>query len=108
MSNNEIFRECGKGWEGLLAPIIAEADRIGATLSQVKEKFARLRVYFDPGQADTGTLEDLIDAAEFESGKVCEICGKPGILMHNTRGSWLKTLCSDDALQLGFKKRAQT
>lgn len=106
MSNNEIFREHGNGWESLLAPIIAEADRCGAELSQVKEKFGRLRVYFHPGQADTDVLEELIDQAERESGRICEMCGKPGVLM--TTGSWLKTLCADDALSLGFKKRAQT
>lgn len=106
MSNNEIFREHGNGWEVLLAPIINEADRIGATLTQVKEKFGKLRIYFSPGHADTDKLEELIDAAERDSVKICEMCGKPGKLL--VKGGWVKTLCADDALSLGFKHRAST
>lgn len=102
--NNEIFRECGDGWEGLLAPIIEEADKIGVNLSQVKEKYGRLRIYFDPGELDTDKLEDLIDQAELDSAKICEICGKSGHLM--VSGGWLKTLCAEHALDLGYKQRA--
>lgn len=104
MNNSEIFREHGDGWEGLLAPIIAEADRVGATLSQVKEKYGRMRVYFDPGQADTDKLEDLIDQTETDSATVCEMCGKPAHLM--VKGTWLKTLCAEHCLDLGYKTRA--
>lgn len=104
MQNCDIFRECGDGWEGLLAPIIAEADKAGATLSQVKEKYGRLRVYFDPGTSNTDKLEDLIDQAEADSATVCEMCGKPGHLM--VSGTWLKTLCAEHALDLGYKTRA--
>jgi hypothetical protein len=104
VSNNEIFRECGDGWEGLLAPIIAEADRCGAELTQVKEKNGLLRVYFAPGKADTDDLEELVDQAERASEKVCEMCGKPGVML--VKGGWLKTLCKDDALQLGYKVKA--
>jgi hypothetical protein len=105
VSNNaEIFREHGDGWENILAPVIAEADRLGATLTQVKEKYGTLRVYFDPGPTDTDTLEDLIDTAEEESGRTCELCGKPGVLM--TSGYWLKTLCPDHCIELGYKRRA--
>lgn len=103
MSNNEIFREHGDGWESLLAPIIAEADLCGATLSQVKEKYGRLSVYFYPGLGDTDKLEDLIDQAEAESATVCEMCGKPAHLMMS--GTWLKTLCAEHSLDLGYKTR---
>lgn len=102
--NKEIFREHGEGWEALLAPVIVEADRVGATLTQVKEKYGKLRVYFDPGAADTDALEDLIDHAEAASATVCELCGKPGVLM--VKGSWLKTLCPEDATYLSYKEKA--
>lgn len=106
MSNNEIFRECGDGWEGLLAPIIAEADRVGVELSQVKEKYGTLRVYFNftPATSEVDILEELIDQAEHESQRTCEMCGKPGHLM--VKGGWYKTVCADDALSLGYKTRA--
>lgn len=101
--NTQIFREQGDGWEGILAPILEEADRVDATITQVKEKFGRMRVYFDPGNADTDKLEDMIDQAERDSGTICELCGKPGKLM--TTGSWLKTLCALHSIDLGYKQR---
>jgi hypothetical protein len=104
VSNNEIFREQGEGWESLLAPIIAEADRVGATLTCVKEKYGRMSVYFDPGHADTDALEDLIDDAEEQSGRTCELCGRAGVLMAS--GYWLKTLCAPHSFELGYKSRA--
>jgi hypothetical protein len=101
--NTQIFREHGDGWEALLAPILEEADRVDATIMQAKEKFGRLRVYFDPGAGDTDKLEDLIDQAEKDSSTVCELCGRPGVLMD--KGHWLKTLCPTHALDLGYKTK---
>lgn len=101
--NTQIFREHGDGWETLLAPILAEADRVDATIAYSKEKYGRLRIEFDSGSVDTDKLEDLIDQAEKDSATVCELCGRPGVLMD--KGHWLKTLCQTHALDLGYKHK---
>lgn len=99
--NKLVFRQCGTGWDAIIIPLIEEADKGLATVMQIKEKFGRLRFYCHNA---SDKLDDMIEAAEVESGKTCEMCGKPGVLMKS--GGWFKTLCADDALQLGFKKRA--
>lgn len=104
VSNKQIFRECGGGWEQLILPILEEADAASATITQVKEKFGCLRVYFDPGQADCDKLEDLIDAAELASAATCEMCGGVGCRM--SKGGWMKTLCKEHAIELSYKGKA--
>src|ERR1700675_4256173 len=79
--NHKVFRDNGPGWDALIDPIVPHANEIGVTITQVKEKFGALRVYFCPGQADTDKLEEMIDAAELASATTCEMCGKPGLRM---------------------------
>lgn len=112
MSNAEkVFRECGPGWEDLIAPLELRIERLGGVVQQIKEKFGRLRLYYTP--AETGSVQDDaawaaldtdVEQAMRDSGKVCEMCGTPGVLM--TTGTWLKTLCAAHSLELGYKKRA--
>lgn len=56
---------------------------------QVKEKFGTLRFYFRGGDA---TTDAFVRFAEFYSGRVCDICGKPGKLGD---GGWLATRCEE-------------
>lgn len=112
MTTEKVFRECGPGWNSLIDPLEARVEKLGGVVQQIKEKFGRLRFYFTPAETESiasdaswAALEADVENAERESGKVCEMCGKPGVLM--TSGTWLKTLCSEDALSLGYKKRAQ-
>lgn len=100
-NNDQVFWECGTGWKRLIDPLIERADREGAKVQQIKEKFGRLRVYLDFASDE---LYDLIDQAEVDSAKVCELCGQPGVMM--TKGGWLKTVCAEHALDLGYKTRA--
>jgi hypothetical protein len=110
MSDNKCFRECGPGWNSLIDPLEALVEELRGNVNQIKEKFAQLRFYYDSGATFDdprwGVVERRVEEAERKSREVCEMCGAPGILM--TTGSWLKTLCADDALSLGFRKKAQT
>ncbi len=101
MDNSKIFCECGPGWESIVLPILKEADALGATVTCVKEKYGEIRIYFNPGQADCDTLEDMIESAEHASRSMCELCGKPGTMRR--RSEWYKTLCSEHALDLGYR-----
>lgn len=62
------------------------------TIEQIKEKFAAMRFYatFAPDKAEA--CEALINLAEIESTKICQICGTSGT-RSNPRGTWLMTLC---------------
>jgi hypothetical protein len=57
--------------------------------SQVKEKFGGLRFYMTTGSEE---MFDLIDKAEEESLRTCEVCGKTGSL--RSLGGWYMTRCN--------------
>lgn len=110
MTTEKTFRECGPGWEKLIAPLEERVNLLGGIVAQIKEKFGALRFYYHPAETESprtaeawGALEFDVEQAERDSRKICEMCGAPGVLM--TSGSWLKTLCAEHALELGYKKR---
>jgi hypothetical protein len=106
--NHKIFRECGTGWERLIAPLIKRCTELGGTVEQVKEKFGRLRFYYYPGEPGTDAqweaFEDAVNQACTDSGHTCEMCGKRGLLM--IKGRWYKTLCAEHSKDLGYKDKA--
>jgi hypothetical protein len=111
-SNHLVFRECGPGWNRLIEPIVARATALKVTISQVKEKYGGLVVYFNytdgnglpHDEEHLAILEDMVDEAATESFRVCEICGQPGV--RRVSGIWLKTLCDEHANELGYRKKA--
>ena len=90
--------ECGDGWFELitetLSAIESHCANVGSTLpqiTQIKEKFGKLRIYFTPWDDGIGSL---LDAAEHKSATICERCGRPGKLVgqpfpHSTCGNHL-------------------
>lgn len=94
--------ECGDGWYKIirdaakkLEPLIEKwleenpGDPQGfPRAAQIKEKFGTMRFYLSGG---TDEMYAITDAAERESAKICEQCGKPGKL----RGCyWMYTACN--------------
>jgi hypothetical protein len=110
----EMFgMECDNGWFDLLDRLMG---RINAHLEekyaavgrdpeypfrvgQIKEKYGTLRFYVF-GADDV--IYRMIHEAETESGRICEQCGKPGLLHVTTDGYWLKTLCPGCADQISY------
>ena len=90
---------CDDGWYDIIyklseaiTAIIAkdpELDPKTYSVCQVKEKLGGLRFYILRWNDD---IHKAIHAAERESFKTCERCGKPGEL--RTTG-WLRTLCDE-------------
>ena len=86
--------ECGDGWFDLIYKLSMDikkhCDLKGSTIPtvfQVKEKFGGLRYYVS---SSDDTIRDLIDKAEAESYKTCDICsllGKP------SGQGWIRTRC---------------
>ncbi|MBR6966949.1 MAG: hypothetical protein IKH78_00305 [Ruminococcus sp.] len=123
--------ECGSGWFGLICDLCVEiaeaysrAEREpDIIVSQVKQKFARLRFYYSfegvpPGlvidflgsgtlrldPADEGVPKDvkrlraeiksIVRRYEEKSGTVCEYCGVEGSL-RKLPGNYYRTLCDE-------------
>lgn len=81
--------ETGDGWYDLIDKLCEELIKTCPKIqaSQVKEKFGGLRFYT---WNSNDKAENLIDKAENDSYKICEICGNSG--KPNNDG-WISTLC---------------
>jgi hypothetical protein len=84
--------DCGDGWFDLIYKLSTNISKIDPTCEavQVKEKFGGLRFYISKGNNE---LYELINNAEKESFKTCEICGNPGILYN--KDNWMIIRCED-------------
>lgn len=113
----EIYPECGPGWHDLIQNTVNKIDdHIKHILEtnpkdehfnnfsylQIKEKYGGLRIYTS---YTTGYIEGVIDLAEAMSYVICENTGNAGVLCMS--GGWLKTLCLEEAANLGYKPYSQ-
>ena len=80
-----------EGWRPLVKEAVEKIIAGGGTITQVKEKFGELRIYF---YADDYTgLYEIADEAEKQSAKICEYCGKPG--KKTDINGWIRTVCEE-------------
>ncbi len=72
--NRQWIDELPPGWQGLFRQLIADLTAIDPNIAvtQAKQKFGRLRVYYRPYTPDASKL---VDAAEQQSRAMCEKCG---------------------------------
>ena len=91
MKTEDWLNCVGAGWHDIVRPLVEYAQSNGVTIQQVKEKFGGLRFYVSGSDE---TLNVMIEAAEKQSVKTCEDCGKPG---HPRGGGWVRTLCDEHA-----------
>ena len=89
--------ECGDGWyelvDATLTAIETHCASMGSSLpaiTQIKEKFGLLRIYFAPWDE---AIRSILDSAEQKSAAVCERCGRPGRL---ARSPYLHVTCGCD------------
>lgn len=93
----ELFGiEIGKGWMPILEPVIKRIEELneqGANIkiTQIKEQWGALCVYLS---CYTEELEKMIRAAEEQSVRTCENCGKPATRVWG-KYRWIYTLCPD-------------
>lgn len=91
----------GSGWEHIVKHVYEEASKYDPKIIfvQVKEKFGRLRIYWDsPERTESESKHtlpfcDVIAHAEMVSGNTCELCGKPGKVISS--GYWLMARCPE-------------
>ena len=89
--------ECLDGWLPLIQSVLQvsqnRAQREGLTdfkFLQIKEKFGCLRMYHTGG---SDYIAGVVDTAEYQSCKICEVCGAPGEFRVNH--GWYQTLCDE-------------
>lgn len=87
------YKNCfpvGEGWRALVEKLVDDLANLDSTIevAQVKEKHGTLSFYIFGG---TDEAYDLIDKAERESSRICELCGTRDNV--TTEGGWLLTLC---------------
>lgn len=85
--------ECGDGWFNIIKTACdlissrTNADTADFLLTQIKEKYGTLRIYYAGGDE---YIAGIVDMAEAISAHTCEICGAPG---KSNGGGWLTTRC---------------
>jgi len=113
---------CGPGWYPLLFDLCQKIDYVSRRLgiivkaSQVKEKFATLRFYWNgilrpkPQSEDLPTnmsmdddiIDTLVSHAENESARTCDVCGEYGKTYRIC--GWMRTLCAKHAAEEAAQK----
>jgi hypothetical protein len=97
--------ECREGWLSLIDKtcsliqmhlnyIESKNQKIDFYWTQIKSKFAGIRLYHSGGD---DYIHGVIDMAESLSYGICEICGEKG--KYCKRGNWVDTLCEAHALE---------
>lgn len=96
---------CDDGWYGLIESAcscvsmhLKNRSIEGFRFTQIKEKFAGLRMYNEGGDEFTS---GVITMAESMSYKTCEVTGNPGIRCR--KGGYIRTLSKQSAEELGFE-----
>ena len=104
--DKDFYFECDDGWFdivfNLCKDVQQEINNSGCeqvVAAQVKEKFAGLRFYAGGGNEVTRAM---IDKYAKLSSETCEVTGGKGHLCE--KHGWYKTLSTQSALLLGFKK----
>ena len=105
---NSYGFECGDGWFEIILNFSIDAEakvkemkeegtekiRLPLVL-QVKEKLGGLRIYMDKS---CEMLNALIESAQKNAARTCELCGDSGIRRESRKGAWM-TLCNECAIE---------
>lgn len=98
----------GEGWLPIIERTCEKLSELDLTEDfeavQIKEKFGGLRFYTS---YSTEEIHKIIDEAEEEALRTCEVCGENGEdKVCRRHGGWIKTLC-DSCHEKREKERAQ-
>jgi hypothetical protein len=93
----------GDGWFDIvwrlcedLEPLVQQAEKATVRpfeVLQVKQKFGGLRFYASHSHR-TDAIQQRIEAAELESVRTCEVCGKSG---KRREDDWIPAVCDEHA-----------
>lgn len=91
IENSPMNSGIGRGWALLFENCLRELQLIDfpCKISQIKEKFGELRIYFDVKM--TPEASEIVDKACSLSRKTCIICGQPGKI--DMLDGWYQCFC---------------
>jgi len=106
--------EFDNGWNTLISKCLEklqyfcdlcskDGKEVQVVANQAKEKYSSLRFYvsvYGANSIENNIIDDIINQAEAESARTCEVSGKYGESCK--RGGWYKTLCYEEARKLGY------
>lgn len=90
-SLDDALGSVGPGWEAIIRELWSHKTE-DVIVSQVKEKFGGLRVYYSSPADMLDDFDAALDIAEDAAERTCDTCGAPGEIVKNSRG-WLKCGC---------------
>ncbi len=92
---------CPEGWKDIVERLIVDLIVLGwnREVHQIKDKFGGLRFYVDK---DSAGIIERIYAAENESMRTCEECGKPGQRVYLGNGAYIATRCEEHGQKIGL------
>jgi hypothetical protein len=107
--------EFDNGWNTLISKCLEKlqyfcdicsknGEEVQVVANQAKEKYSTLRFYvsvYGANSIENNIIDDIINQAEAESARTCEVSGKHGEPCK--QGGWYKTLCYEEARKLGYK-----
>jgi len=89
-TKEDLALSVGVGWKELIDELWLLGEGKDFIVSDVKEKFGWLRIYF---YSDIKGLQTKIEDIERKSRVICEFCGSKEDVDLICLGSWLKNLC---------------
>jgi len=93
VSADDWAQGVGPGWRPIVREAIKKIEALGGRITQVKEKFGGLRIYYRTNlQSIHEPISLILRQAESECDKICEVCGQPGAKKRQLKG-WVKTVC---------------
>lgn len=100
----KVWSECiGEGWKSIVDEAVEKLTAMGSTITQVKEKFGGLRIYYKPGHPEVRDYcETVVQAAYARAYITCEDCGNTGSQVDVD--GWYRTLCPE-CFKLRLKDR---
>ena len=104
--------QCNDGWFKIIDEACKKLSKFSEYiyLSQIKEKFGELRIYYDyrtdVSQREKKTIQDALveitTEASNQSLKQCEICGEKANFCVRLDGKLFKTLCSKHQSDMNY------
>jgi len=98
--------ECDDGWNDIIIGMCKNLCTQFPSLYfiQIKEKFGKLRVYYECNTWEREAVYKIIRECSNQSVKTCEICGAPGQLSIQINGFLMKSVCQAHRTEYGMKE----
>jgi len=92
LCRGDFYLNCGDGWYQLIDEMLTEIEKVRGQLmprlAYIEPNKGRMKAVVDGMNAE---IQDIIDAYEYRSQRICEGCGGKG----QPRSGWIMAACND-------------